>query len=140
MERVIVTLKNEPKASVEVLDEKVERSVPGALRLFPGVPKAISFAEYSYIQQSDPKLHSRLLKQPYVASKRVDRRDGYTEIEVEAMAKEHGLDHLPHAGKMKELRRRKLLKVKGEEAPKEAEAPKAAKAPKAKAEKAEGEK
>lgn len=115
MERVIVTLKTEPRASVEVLDPKVERSIPGALRLFPGVPKAISMAEYAYIQQSDPKLHARLHCMPYVTSKRVDRRDGYTEVEIEALAKTHGLGHLPHADQLEELKRRKHLVPKAAE-------------------------
>ena len=114
MSKVIVTLRTSPSVSVEIPNSKtvegkeveLKRSVFGALRFFPGIPKAITTDELEFIRATRPDLDRRKLNErPYVESKRVDRR-GASEAEVEAKAEKEGLSHLPHGRKLEVLTRR----------------------------------
>ncbi len=104
MKRVIVTLRRGAQVEVEVPEEsggrKLERSTFGAIRIFPGVPKAISTDELAHIKATRPEV--RLEVQPYVESKRVDRRK-FSEAVVGSHADAHGLRHLPFAEQLRHL-------------------------------------
>ena len=117
-DKKIVTLRSAPPVSVEVpsvvkgddgKERKVERSCFGALRLFPGLPKAVTEDELEHIKNTEPGMFARLVIQPYVESKRVDVR-GVTESEVEKMAEEEGISHLKPKERDKKLRERGKLK------------------------------
>lgn len=123
MKKVIVTLRDAPNASVEVPENfprpkrakktkprKIERSVFGAIRLFPGVPKAISVDELEYVKLRRPDVAARLDERPYVESKRVDYR-GITEAAIEKLAEEEGIGHLDLARKVKVLAERKKIAI-----------------------------
>jgi len=105
MKKVIVTLRDQPAASVEI-PEGVERSCFGAIRLFPDVPRAISAAELEHLRAHEPALFRRLFVQPYVESQRIDRR-GMSEAEVNRRATRFGFGHLPHARQLVALKERK---------------------------------
>jgi hypothetical protein len=109
MEKIIVTLRDAPAASVDVPDEtggkKLQRSCFGAIRLFPGIPKTVSRDELEYLKVADPGLFARVHVQPYVESKRVDRR-GAAEAEVSHLADQEGLTHLSHSKQVELLQKR----------------------------------
>jgi hypothetical protein len=117
MKKVIVTLSSGPAASVEFPEVfprkrkekgdpvKIERSVFGAVRLFPGIPKAISASELDYLRAHRKELFPRLLARPYVESKRVDRR-GVSEGELEKLAEKEGIAHLGTRRKVEVLTER----------------------------------
>lgn len=107
MTKVVVTLRSAPVASVE-FPEGVERSAFGAIRLFPGVPRAVSLSELKHIRAAEPGVFARLHVQPYVESRRVDLR-GAGEAEVARLAGEEGISHLPHAEQVRVLRERGRL-------------------------------
>jgi len=113
-ERTIVTLRAAPSASVEVPEKKdgktLQRSCFGALRLFPGIPKTVTRDELEHIKQAEPDLYNRLTVQPYVESKRVDRR-GAGEAEIAKLAEQEGIAHLPHARQVELLRERGKIRV-----------------------------
>lgn len=118
MKKVIVTLRDAPNVSVEVPAEfpqkrrkrgekaekpkKIDRSVFGAIRLFPGVPKTISADELEFVRVNRPTVFGRLDSRPYVESKRIDYR-GVTEGEVEALAEKEGIGHLDFSKKLERL-------------------------------------
>lgn len=109
-EKVNVTLRSSPSASVEFPAEKgPDRSCFGALRLFPGIPRAVTRGELDWIERREPALFARLTVSPYVESKRVDRR-GASEATVERLAESEGLSHLSHGRKVEVLRKRGKLK------------------------------
>lgn len=101
----IVTLRSAPSASVDVPelfpkkrgkseDRRIERSVHGSIRLFPGVPKAVTEDELEYIRATRSDIATRLDDRPYVESKRRELR-GATEGEIAELAAKEGIDHLP---------------------------------------------
>lgn len=108
-ERTIVTLRSAPSESIEVPGEfggrALQRSCFGAIRLFPGVPKTVTRDELEQIKRGRPDVFARLTVQPYVESRRVDRR-GATEADVHRLAEEAGISHLPHARQVEVLRKR----------------------------------
>jgi hypothetical protein len=117
MKKVIVTLSSGPAVSLEFPEvfsrkrgekaeaRKIERSVFGAVRLFPGIPKAISASELEYVRAHRKDLIPRLLARPYVESRRVDRR-GVSEGELERLAEKEGVGHLPTRRKIEVLTER----------------------------------
>ena len=107
MNKVTVTLRAAPRVSFDI-PETVERSCFGALRFFPGIPRACSTGELAYIKEHHPNDYRRLLVSSYVESRRVDRR-GASEAEIERRARQEGLEHLPFVKKVAELRRRGKL-------------------------------
>lgn len=111
-EKTIVTLRSAPSVSVEVPDEQegktLQRSCFGALRLFPGIPKTITKDELEHLKKNQPDVFARLTVQPYVESKRVDRR-GAGEADVRRLAEEAGISHLPHRKQVEVLRERGKL-------------------------------
>jgi hypothetical protein len=122
MKKVTVTLRDSPTASVEVPvefprekrkkksdDRRIERSVIGAIRLFPGVPKAISADELEFVRLHRPSVFARLDSRPYVESKRVDYR-GASEGEVEDLAAKEGIGHLEFWSQVAVLRERGKIK------------------------------
>lgn len=113
-ERTIVTLRVAPSASVEIPEERdgkaLKRSCFGALRLFPGIPKTVTRDELEHIKRAEPDLYNRLIVQPYVESKRVDRR-GAGEAEIAKLAEQEGIAHLPHARQVELLRERGRIRV-----------------------------
>jgi len=120
MKRRIVTLRSAPSATVEFPEtvkvgkeeQKLERSCFGALRLFPGLPRAVSEDELKYIEKKYPALFRRLAVQDYVESKRVDLR-GVTESDLDALAEKEGLGHLPPREKIRRLKERGKLQESG---------------------------
>lgn len=125
MKKVTVTLRDSPNASVEVPEEfprrkrargtkakakKIERSAFGAIRLFPGIPKAISVDELEYVKIHRSDVFKRLESRAYVESKRIDYR-GKTEAEIEALAAGEGLSHLPTPRQIARLVERKKLVI-----------------------------
>ena len=86
-----------------------KRSCFGALRLFPGIPRAVTAEELAFIEKKHPAVYAELEVRPYVESRRVDRR-GATEAEVERLAAEAGISHLPNARVLEILRERGKLK------------------------------
>lgn len=108
-EKKIVTLRSAPSVSVEVPDSQdsktLQRSCFGAIRLFPGIPKTVTKDELEFIEKTDPDLYGRLVVQPYVESKRIDRR-GVAESEVDRLAAEEGIAHLSHGKQVEVLRSR----------------------------------
>lgn len=126
MKKVTVTLRDSPNASVEVPEEfprrkrarragskkseatKIERSAFGAIRLFPGVPKAISSDELRYVELHRPDVFARLESRKYVESKRVDYR-GATEAAIADLASKEGLGHLPVPKQIERLVERKKI-------------------------------
>lgn len=106
---------NFPRARGEKADAKkrpIERSVVGALRLFPGVPKAVTEDEVAYIKAHRLDVATRIDVRPYVESKRKDHR-GVTEVELKELATKEGVDHLPLKKQVKVLTERgKLEKPK----------------------------
>lgn len=117
MKKLIAILRSTPACTVDVPatfpkkkgDEneprEIERSCFGALRFFPGIPKAISVDEMEYVRLERADLYPRFDVRPYVESKRVDRR-GATEDEIEKLAKSEGIEHLDFANALKRLRQR----------------------------------
>lgn len=122
MDKMIATLRSSPPASVEVPavfprkrgvegeSRSIERSVFGALRFFPGIPKTISADEVRYLRHFEPAVFARLDLRKYVASKRVDYR-GKGEKEIEALAAKEGIAHLPLAKQVERLVERKKLEI-----------------------------
>ncbi len=122
MKKVIVTLRDAPNASVEVPGEfpqkrrakrkvrEIERSVFGAIRLFPGVPKAISSDELEYVELHRSDVFRRLDRRPYVESKRVDYR-GASEAAIEDLAAREGIGHLDLPSKVERLTERGKLEA-----------------------------
>jgi hypothetical protein len=120
MKKVIVTLQGGATASVEVPEafprrrrakgkaRAIARSVFGAIRFFPGVPKAISGDELEYIRAHRGDVSGRLEVRPYVESKRVDYR-GASEAEIERLADEGGIAHLGLSAKVERLAERGKL-------------------------------
>ena len=98
-EKVILTLRSAPSVSIEVTDERCQRSCYGALRFYPGIPKTITKEELAYIEKTDKGVVSRFDVRAYVESKRIDKR-GITERQVEELALKKGVDHLPFARKV----------------------------------------
>jgi hypothetical protein len=102
---VVVTLRSAPPASVDVPEhfprvrgkpdepKPIERSVVGALRMFPGVPKAVTSDELAYVETTRRDVAERLDVRPYRESKRKDHR-GATEAEVREVAVAEGVEHL----------------------------------------------
>lgn len=121
MKKVIVTLRGAPAETFEI-PEGVERSCFGSLRLFPGVPRAISAEEREHLKKThvEPRLNVR----PYVESRRVDKR-GATESEIVAAAEKAGVSHLPMQRQIEVLLERGVIKPpvekKSEPAPKAVE-------------------
>lgn len=134
MSKVIVTLRSAPSESVEIpkykkkekgaKGERVEitRSCFGALRFFPGIPKAVTKDELEYIKKNDAELRRRLKTRPYVESKRVDKR-GASESEVEALAESEGIGHLPMKRQIEILKKRGKIKPKPAAKPASASTP-----------------
>lgn len=122
MDKVIVTLRSAPAASVDVpkhfpklRGEKREgdpreigRSCFGALRFFPGVPKTITKDELEFVRIHHGDVAARLDERPYVESKRLDYR-GATESDLAALAEKEGLGHLKLRDQVARLRDRKKL-------------------------------
>lgn len=118
MKKVTVTLRSGPYVSLEFPEEyrpargadlqKVERSCYGAVRLYPGLPKAISASELAYLEAKQPELAAKLLVRPYVESRRVDKR-GCSEAELERLAEQEGLSHLVPARQLEVLKQRGKL-------------------------------
>jgi hypothetical protein len=104
----IVTLRSAPSETVEVPEEVKVRSCFGALRLFPGVPKAVTKEELKHIETARPDVFERLEVRPYVESRRVDLR-GVSEAEIAALARTEGLEHLRPAEQVRQLRERGKL-------------------------------
>lgn len=123
MKKLNATLRSAPAASIEVPEDfppsreearearkrgeepktrSIERSGFGALRLFPGVPRAISEDELEYIRGHRADVGRRLTVSPYVESKRLDYR-GKTEADIEALAEGEGIGHLGFAQKVERL-------------------------------------
>jgi hypothetical protein len=118
-ERTIVTLRSAPSATVEVPEKKkdggaLQRSCFGVLRLFPGIPKTVTRDELEHIKQAEPDLYNRLTVQPYVESKRVDRR-GAGEAEIAKLAEQEGIAHLPHGRQVELLRERGKIRKPGKQ-------------------------
>lgn len=123
MRKIIVTLRDAPNASVEVPGEfprkrgekkkaearKIERSVFGAIRLFPGIPKAISTDELEYVKLHRSDVFRRLDVRNYVESKRVDYR-GASEAEIETLAEREGIGHLAFSRQVERLVERGKVK------------------------------
>jgi len=115
MNKVTVTLRSAPSESIEVPTQvkykkekevtKLERSCFGAIRLFPGIPKAITKDELEHIKKTRADLFARLDVKPYVESKRVDKR-GISEADAEKLAKAEGLDHLKPKVQLEKLQER----------------------------------
>lgn len=122
MRKVIVTLRGGATASIEVpgnfprkRGEKgetkaISRSIFGAIRLFPGIPKAITGDELAYVEGWRRDVFARLEVRPYVESKRVDYR-GIGEEALEALAESEGVGHLPTSRKVEVLAERGKLKI-----------------------------
>lgn len=122
MKKVIVTLQGGATATVEVPDtfpkkrgvktkaKKIERSVFGAIRLFPGIPKAVSEDELEFIKLGRKELFGRLEIRKYVESKRVDYK-GATEADIEALAEAEGIGHLDLPKKIEVLVEREKIKT-----------------------------
>ena len=99
MDKVIVTLRTTPAASVEVPKhfpklrgakgegdpKEIGRSCFGALRFFPGVPKTITKDELEFVRLHCGDVAARLDDRPYVESKRLDYR-GANESVIAALA------------------------------------------------------
>jgi hypothetical protein len=111
----IVTLRSNPAASVDVPGKfprergkkageakTIERSVVGALRLFPGIPKTVTEDELDYMTRHRTDVATRLDRREYVESKRKELR-GCTEAEVRERAEAEGVGHLPFKGQEKAL-------------------------------------
>ena len=107
MNKVIVTLRTAPTVSIEI-PTGVERSCFGALRLYPGVPRAITKGELAHLQKAVPGVCARLETKAYVESKRIDVR-GASEAEISKLAAAEGLDHLPIDAQLTRLRERGKL-------------------------------
>jgi len=110
MNRAIVTLRSAPSVSIDIPAQEegakqIQRSCFGAIRLFPGVPKAVTKDELDHIKATMPEVFLRLTIQPYVESKRVDLR-GVAEADVSKLAAEEGIEHLSHARQVDLLRER----------------------------------
>lgn len=110
MKKVIVTLRSGPSASIEV-PSGLQRSCFGAIRLFPGIPKAIATEEYEYIRAKYPAFSARLEVGKYVESTRVGTR-GISEADLEALVKQEGLAHLKLKAQVKKLWERGKLPVR----------------------------
>lgn len=122
MKKVIVTLKVGPSQDVDVPDQyrvgrgrratnrAVQRSCFGCLRLYPGLPKAVSEDELSWIEAKLPVLFEKLAVRPYVESRRADKV-GCSEADVEAAAEASGLGHLRYGDKVRTLKQRSTLPV-----------------------------
>jgi hypothetical protein len=117
-ERKIVTLRAAPSASVEIPEEKggrrLQRSCFGALRLFPGIPKTVTLDELECIKREEPDLYAQLTVQPYVESKRVDRR-GVAEAELARLAEAEGISGMPPQRQLRVLRERGKLRKPGDQ-------------------------
>ena len=78
MTKVIVTLLGGRRLQVDVPAEhkgrKLERSVYGAVRLHPNVPRTLSKDELDYVREREPKAELRVQK--YAEAKRVKAADG----------------------------------------------------------------
>ena len=78
MTKVIVTLLAGRPLQVDIPDEhngnKVERSLYGAIRLFPNVPRTISADELAFVKEKEP--NAKFREQKYVETKRLKGADG----------------------------------------------------------------
>ncbi len=122
MDKVIVTLRSTPAASVEVPKhfpklrgakekgdpKEIGRSCFGALRFFPGVPKTITKDELEFLRIHRGDVAGRLDDRPYVESKRIDYR-GATEADIAALAEKEGVGHLKLKDQVARLRERGKL-------------------------------
>lgn len=120
MNKVVVTLQRGPAKTIDVPKEykvgkgrkaekrEVERSCFGSVRLYPGLPKAISDSELAFIVAVRPDVRKELKVTPYVESKRADKR-GCSEAQLEAAAEEAGISHLKPARKLEVLKGRGKL-------------------------------
>jgi len=111
-EKVTVVLRSQGSVEIEFPEGKEapkNRSCFGALRLFAGIPRAITREELEWIEKKEPKLFARLRVAKYVESKRVDRR-GASEAEVERLAEREGIGHLPPGRRLEVLRKRGKVK------------------------------
>lgn len=120
MDKVIITLRSTPSESIEIpavvkyKGDKEERKLQrtccfGAIRIFPGIPKAISKDELEHIKRIMPNVFSRLEVKPYVESKRVDVR-GASEKEINELVEKHSLGHLNSSAQIEKLMERGLIK------------------------------
>lgn len=115
MDRVIVILRRGPQVSLE-FPEGVERSCYGAVRLYPGIPKALTAAELKHVEKCRPDCYGLLSVRPYVESQRVDKR-GCTESELRELAASEGLEHLPISLQLQRLKEKGKLPLKRAKAP-----------------------
>lgn len=107
--KVVVTLRSGPSVSIEV-PGGVKRSCFGAIRLFPGIPKAIAMEEFEYVREKHPMVRARLEVGKYVESKRVGAR-GISEADLEGLAEREGLSHLKLKMQVEKLRERGKLPI-----------------------------
>lgn len=117
--KAIVMLRSAPSESIEVPSvvkykgdkekKELKRSCFGAIRLFPGIPKAITTDELEHIKKTRADLFARLEVRPYVESKRVDVR-GASEADIEKMAASEGIGHLRPKAQVSKLEERGKLK------------------------------
>ncbi len=82
--KVIATLRSGPSASIEI-PSGVQRSCFGAIRLFPGIPRAITTEEFEHVRAKYPTLCARIQINKYVESTRVGAR-GISETDLEVLA------------------------------------------------------
>jgi hypothetical protein len=122
MDKVIVTLRSTPAASVDVPKhfpklrgakgegdpKEIARSCFGALRFFPGVPKTITKDELEFVRLHHGEVAARLDDRPYVESKRLDYR-GKSEKEIAELAEKEGVGHLPLKTQVERLQARGKL-------------------------------
>jgi hypothetical protein len=121
MDKIIVTLRSAPAASVDVpktfpklrgakegKPREIARSCFGALRFFPGVPKAITKDELEFLRRHHGEVAGRLDERPYVESKRLDYR-GVTEADLAALAEKEGVGHLKLKDQVARLQERGKL-------------------------------
>jgi len=111
-QKVTVVLRSRGSTEIEFPEGKdaPSRSCFGALRLFAGIPRAITREELEYIERKFPGVFENLRVTPYVESKRVDRR-GASEAELERLAEREGIAHLPPGRRLEVLRKRGKLKA-----------------------------
>lgn len=107
--KVVATLRSGPSVSIEV-PGGVQRSCFGAIRLFPGIPRAITGEEYEHVRKKHPKVCARLEIGKYVESKRVGAR-GISEADLEGLAEREGLSHLKLKTQVEKLRERGMLPI-----------------------------
>jgi len=123
MKKFVITLRRGPSIQVDVPEttgkgkdkRKVERSAFGAIRVYPGIPKTVTKDELDVIKAAHPSV--RLEVNPYVESKRVDRR-GASEAEVAALAEKEGISNLSFAEQVRVLRKRGKIVAPVKNAPK----------------------